>query len=106
MEKDLVSMCTEAERLLTHYLSALSIYHKAALSVVVLADSRKYNEALELKERAFQMLARAREGYWSHVEQHGCRRTVAAESGGAERATGQSAVAGQFHSSSRTATYR
>jgi hypothetical protein len=52
------------------------------------------------------MLARAREGYWNHVEQHGCRRTIAAESGGAERATGQSAVAGQVHSSSRTATYR
>ena|SRR6516225_4994250 len=105
MEKDLVSMCTEAERLLTHYLSALSIYHKAALSAVVLADSRKYNEALELKERAFQMLDRAREDYWNHTAEHGCRKPAAAEPGGMEQGS-QSAVNGQVHSSSRTASYR
>jgi hypothetical protein len=73
MERDLVSMCAEAEQLLMHYLSALSIYHKAELSAASLADSPKYTEALELKERAFRMLAGAREDYWNHVSAHGCR---------------------------------
>jgi hypothetical protein len=106
MEKDLVSMCTEAERMLTHYVSALSIYHKAALSAVVLAESRKYNEALELKERAFQMLARAREDYWNHVSEHGCRKTVVAESDEREQATNQLGAAKRLLSSWRAASYR
>jgi hypothetical protein len=106
MVKDIVPMCSEAERMLTHYLSALSIYHKAALSAVVLADSRKYNEVLELKERAFQMLARAREDYWDHVSQHGCRKTVAAELNGTEQASTELEAAQRLPGSSRAASYR
>ena len=56
-----------------HYVCALSIYHKALLSAVDLADSLKYNDALKLKERAFRMLASARGDYWNHVSKHGCR---------------------------------
>jgi hypothetical protein len=67
-------MCAEAEQKLTHYLSALSIYRKATLSAVGLADSPKYHEALELKQKAFKMLAGAREDYWSHVWSNRCRR--------------------------------
>jgi hypothetical protein len=42
-DRNVASMCAEAEQLLTHYLSALSIYHKAALSAAGLADSPKYS---------------------------------------------------------------
>jgi hypothetical protein len=55
-----------------HYVCALSIYHKAVLSAVDLADSLKYNDALKLKEKAFRMLASARGDYWNHVSMHGC----------------------------------
>jgi hypothetical protein len=59
--------------MLRHYLSALSIFHQAhVLSAVSLAGVSKYNEVLVLKERAFQMLARARGDYWSHISKHGC----------------------------------
>jgi len=77
MEKDV--MCAEAEQKLMHYLSALSIYHKATLSAVGLADSPKYHEALELKQQAFKMLGGAREEYWSHVLSHGCRKGRASQ---------------------------
>jgi hypothetical protein len=55
----------------------LSIYHKTVLLVVSLADSLTYNDALELKQRAFRMLARARGDSWDHVSRHGfpARRT-------------------------------
>jgi hypothetical protein len=65
--------CAELEHVLTHYVCALSIYHKAVLSAADYADSLKYNDALKLKERAFRMLASARGDYWSHVFRHGCR---------------------------------
>jgi hypothetical protein len=61
------------EQLLRTTSVPLSIYHKAVLSAVDLADSLKYNDALKLKERAFRMLASARGDYWNHVSKHGCR---------------------------------
>jgi hypothetical protein len=72
-----INLSAEAEQMLMHYLTALSIYHKTVLLVVSLADSLTYNDALELKQRAFRMLARARGDYWDHVSRHGfpARRT-------------------------------
>jgi hypothetical protein len=68
-----ISTCGDAEQMLRHYVSALSIYRKAALSAVRLSDSQKYNGALKLKAMALTMLACARADYWDHVSKHGCR---------------------------------
>jgi hypothetical protein len=46
-----VNPCADLEQTLAHYVTALSIYHKAVLSAVGFANSLKYNDALELKEK-------------------------------------------------------
>jgi hypothetical protein len=73
MAGEMVSICDQAEQMLTHYLSALSIYHKATLSAAGLAESPRYCEAHELRERASKMLARARGDYWDHISAHKCQ---------------------------------
>ena len=58
------------------YTAALAAFHKAqeGLLAGMLPDDPRYPEVRRLKDRAFELLLRARKVYWDHVADHQCRR--------------------------------
>ena len=60
------------------YTAALTAFHKSEDPLLTGMPSGRleYQEARRLRERAFDLLVRARRLYWDHVAEHKCRRTT------------------------------
>ena len=56
------------------YTAALTAFHTSR--DVLLADHPKYAEVQRLRDRAFEVLLKARQLYWNHVAEHGCPRSA------------------------------
>jgi hypothetical protein len=65
--------CPEAKRLLDAYTAELNRFHNRwpPFSSILPEDPRKPNAS---RESDRQNLRAARQAYWKHVDQHGCRK--------------------------------
>jgi hypothetical protein len=71
-----MNRCGEAKAMLDCYTAAVAAFHKS--QEVLLAGmpptDPRYPEARRLRERALDLLVRARNVYWNHVTKHKCPR--------------------------------
>jgi hypothetical protein len=64
-------------RMLDRYTAALTAFHASRdVLLAVLLDHPQYPEVQHLRDRAFEVLLKARQLYWNHVAEHGCRRSA------------------------------
>ena len=70
--------CSFAREMLDCYTAALAAYHKSQEELLagMLPSDPRYSDARRIRERAFDLLVRARKVYWDHITDHKCRSPV------------------------------
>jgi hypothetical protein len=70
--------CEDATRLLVAYRAALAAFDRCAAFQSLAPEHITLQEAAQAREDAHVAVRRTRRAYWKHVDEHACRRLIAA----------------------------